>query len=56
MPLRINNESFWEISAAFLLDSRFRFGDRPPSPNSYISQRMTCWSSEAGAKPPATRH
>ena len=29
MTLRINNESFWEISAAFLLDSRFRFGDRP---------------------------
>ena len=30
MPLRIHNESFWEISPAFLLDSRFRFGDRTP--------------------------
>lgn len=28
MPLRIQNASFWDISAEFLLDSRFRFDKR----------------------------
>jgi hypothetical protein len=29
MTLRIHNESFWDISPDFVLDSRFRFGERP---------------------------
>ena len=29
MTLRIQHESFWEIAPDFLLNSRFRFGDRP---------------------------
>ena len=30
MPLRIQHERFWQLSDDFILDSRFRFGDRPP--------------------------
>lgn len=29
MPLRIYNESFWNLEPEFVLDSRFRFGDHP---------------------------
>src|SRR5262245_33412458 len=30
MSLRIQHESFWEISPEFILASRFRFGERGP--------------------------
>ena len=29
MPLRIWNQSFWDVSPDFVLDSRFRFAERP---------------------------
>ena len=29
MPIRILNDSFWEVSTDCLLESRFRFGSRP---------------------------
>ena len=29
MALCIQNESFWDVSRVFVLDSRFKFGDRP---------------------------
>jgi hypothetical protein len=31
MPLTIHQVRFWQISPAFVLDSRFRFGDRAPA-------------------------